>query len=51
MGMSACGRSAAIGGGTTPGKYTVIVTGSYAAPGAPSLTHATTVKLDVKSLF
>ena len=51
LGMSACGGPAAIAGGTPVGTCTVTVTGSYAAPGAPSLTHSTNVMLDVKSLF
>lgn len=51
IGASACGGSAAIAGGTPVGAYTVTVSGSYAAPGAPSLMHATTVTLHVKSLF
>jgi hypothetical protein len=51
LGLSACGGPASISGGTPVGAYKVTVTGSYAAQGAPPLTHATTVTLDVKSLF
>jgi parallel beta-helix repeat protein len=47
--ISACGANAA-SGGTTPGTYTINVTGTFAADGQ-SISRSATVTLTVKSLF
>jgi hypothetical protein len=48
--ISGCGAPASLAGGTPVGAETVTVTAT-ATNGSQTLTHATTVTLDVKSLF
>jgi hypothetical protein len=50
LGVSACGGSGTLSGGTIPGNYNVTVSGSAINSPIP-ITEATTATLNVKSLF
>jgi hypothetical protein len=50
VGISACGSSGSISGGTPTGNYKIQVSATYTVP-APQLQHSATVALKVKSLF